>query len=62
MDPFNNENKKPEKIMQEIKKNFEDKISEREIALLIRQNLDYDAQIKKKQTFKKDRVGEYFSV
>ena len=62
MDPFNNENKKPEKTMQEIKKNFDDKISQREIALLIRQNLDYDAQIKKKQTFKKDRVGEYFSV
>lgn len=48
--------------MNELKKIFNENLSHQEIAYIIRQNLDYDAQIKKKKTFKKERVGEYFSA
>jgi hypothetical protein len=41
---------------------FDNKISTREIAIFIRQNLDYEAKIKKKKTLQKDKVGEYFGT
>ena len=54
-------NKKPAKAIEKLCGLFDNKISGKELAIFIKNNLDYDSKLKKcENTITKSTVGEYF--